>query len=148
MVVFLSKGREVLHNILLQCDLVLKSFLLFILPLSNLQQWHNFDHCVRYLVCIRVSLDYHSVPFDHLWICCTTQTLPFGLKHSGLKQSQTCNVSCSLTRSFCLQKFWPLLVFQTWNNFQSCRPLCLLVKFRHGAGDWYEQTPTKFSLTT
>jgi hypothetical protein len=74
-----------------------------------------------------IPLDHHSVPFGHFYICCTTQTLPFGWKYSGCKHSLTCDESLSDL----VAESWS----QTLNNFQSHRPFCSLVKLGLMDGD-------------
>jgi hypothetical protein len=104
------------------------------LPFSNLRQWHNSHPSARYLVCPCVSLDPHSVPFGHLKICCTTQIVPSGLNLCNRKQSLTCN-EYRPDSLLLLAEIWPPRGPQTWNNFQSHRPFCSLVKLRHEDGE-------------
>jgi hypothetical protein len=75
-------------------------------------------------VCLCVSLDHHSVALAHLWICCTTQTLPFSGKHLLVSM----NLADSL---LLLARNGQQHGTQTCNTSQPHQPFCSLVKFRH-----------------
>jgi hypothetical protein len=98
----------------------------FILPSSNLQQWHNFHQCARSLVCLCVSLDQHSVPFGHIYRRLHRLKTFWPHSHTNLQFR-----SDSLLM---IAKIWPLRGPQTWSKIQSHRPFCSLVKLRHV--DW------------
>jgi hypothetical protein len=48
----------------------------------------------------------------------------------------------NLAVSLLLAKIWLPQASQTWNNFQSHRPFCSLVKLRHVAGNKYTSAAT------